>query len=284
VDVGIGLPNAVRGVDRRGIVDWAKRAEEAGFSSLGTIDRIVFPNYESLIALAAAAAVTERIRLATDVLLAPLRSNTALLAKQAATLDNLSEGRLALGLAVGGRQDDYEASSVDFGSRGRTFEAQLHELERMWSEDSGVGPSTARGGRPELLIGGGADVVYRRAARYADGWTYGGGPPEAFAEAVAKLNAAWQEAGRDGEPRKVALFYYALGSDPEGQAQTALGDYYAFLGDYAGMIVSSAAKDADTVRARLEAFEQAGADEVICFPTSTDPEQVDLLASAAGLR
>ena len=159
MDVGIGLPNAVRGVDRRGIVDWAKRAEDAGFSSLGTIDRIVFANYESFIALAAAAAVTERIRLATDVLLAPLRSNTALLAKQAATLDNLSEGRLVLGLAVGGRQDDYEASSVDFRTRGRTFEHQLEELERFWSEDSAVGPPTARGGRPELLIGGGADVV-----------------------------------------------------------------------------------------------------------------------------
>ena len=283
MDVGVGLPNAVRGVDRRGIVEWAKRAEDAGFSSLGTIDRIVFPNYQSLIALAAAAAVTERIRLATDVLLAPLRSNTALLAKQAATLDNLSEGRLVLGLAVGGRQDDYEASSVDYGSRGRTFETQLEELERMWSEDSAVGPSTARGGRPELLIGGGADVVYRRAARYADGWTFGGGPPDAFAEAVKKLNVAWQEAGRSGEPRKVALCYYALGSDPEGQAQRALGDYYAFLGEYGEQIAAGAAKDADTVRAYLTGFEAAGADEVICFPTSTDPEQVGLLAEAAGL-
>src|ERR687885_2648863 len=114
MDIGIGLPNAVRGVDRSGIVDWARRAEEAGFSSLGTIDRIVFPNYESLVSLAAAAAVTERIRLVTDILIAPLRTNTTLFAKQAATIDNLSGGRLVLGLAPGGRPDDYEVSGVDF--------------------------------------------------------------------------------------------------------------------------------------------------------------------------
>src|SRR5918911_5132342 len=106
MDIGIGLPNAVRGVDRRGIVEWARRAEEAGFSSLGTIDRVVYPNYESLIALAAAAAVTERIRLLTSVLLAPLRS-TPLLAKQAVSVDNISNGRLELALAVRGREDDY---------------------------------------------------------------------------------------------------------------------------------------------------------------------------------
>src|SRR5919199_5964800 len=132
MDIGIGLPNAVRGVDRSGIVDWARRAEEAGFSSLGTIDRIVFPNYESLISLAAAAAVTERIRLVTDILIAPLRTNTALFAKQAATLDHLSEGRLELGLAVGGREDDFEISGADFAQRGRVFDGQLEEMARLW--------------------------------------------------------------------------------------------------------------------------------------------------------
>src|SRR6478672_11347332 len=143
MDIGIGLPNAVRGVARDGIVEWARRAEAAGFSSLGTIDRIAYANYESLIALAAAAAVTERIRLVTDIMIAPLRANTALLAKQSATIDNLSGGRLVLGLAPGGREDDYTLSGVDFHRRGRLFDEQLEALPRLWAGEGGLGPAPA---------------------------------------------------------------------------------------------------------------------------------------------
>jgi alkanesulfonate monooxygenase SsuD/methylene tetrahydromethanopterin reductase-like flavin-dependent oxidoreductase (luciferase family) len=284
MDIGIGLPNAVRGVDRAGIVDWAQRAERAGFSSLGTIDRIVYPNFESLISLAAAAAVTERIRLVTDILIGPLRSITALLAKQAATIDQLSGGRLVLGLSVGGRPDDYEVSGVDFHSRGRVFDQQLADLNRFWAGDGGVGPAPANGKRPTLLIGGQADVAFRRAAEHADGWTLGGGTPDAFAESLAKLREAWQAAGRDGEPRTAVLLYFSLGPDAESAARRSLGDYYAWLGQYADQIVQSTATDEQTVKGYLSGFEEAGADEAICFPASPDPDQVELLAKAAGLR
>lgn len=280
MDAGIGLPNAVAGVDRAGIVQWATRAEEAGFSSLGTIDRIAYANYESLIALAAAAAVTERIGLVTDILIAPLRSNTALFAKQAATLDSLSGGRLTLGLAVGGREDDYQASEVDFHRRGQIFQRQLDRMTSIWKGETGVGPAPARPGRPGLLIGGTSDAAYRRAARYADGWTIGGGTPDAFAQGLEKLNRAWSEAGREGKPRTMALFYFSLGDDADQAARRSLGDYYAFLGDYAEQIVASAAKDAGTIKQYLSGFDAVGVDEVICFPTSTQVEQVDLLAEA----
>jgi alkanesulfonate monooxygenase SsuD/methylene tetrahydromethanopterin reductase-like flavin-dependent oxidoreductase (luciferase family) len=282
MDIGIGLPNAVRGVDRRGIVEWARLAEEAGFSSLGTLDRIAYPNYESLITLAAAAAVTERVRLVTDILIAPLRLNTALFAKQAATIDALSGGRLVLGLAVGGRPDDYELSHADFHTRGRTFDRQLAELNEIWAGDA-IGPDAANGRRPGVLIGGNADASFRRAARYADGWALGGGTPEALVEGSGKLREAWSQAGREGQPRTIVLFYFSLGDDAAGQAERSLGDYYSFLGDYAQRVVGSAAKDADTVNGYLAAFEQAGADEVICFPASADPAQVELLAAAIGL-
>src|SRR5256714_9576077 len=194
MEIGIGLPNAVRGVDRAGTVEWARRAGQAGFSSLGTIGRVAFPNYESLIALASAAAVTERIRLVTDILISPLR-NTAMLAKQAATLDGISNGRLLLGLAVGGRPDDFEAAGVDFSHRGRIFERQLEELVEFWKGKGGVGPAPVSGERPPILIGGSADIAFSRAAKYADGWTPGGGTAEAFSQGRAKLHEAWEGRG-----------------------------------------------------------------------------------------
>jgi alkanesulfonate monooxygenase SsuD/methylene tetrahydromethanopterin reductase-like flavin-dependent oxidoreductase (luciferase family) len=279
MDVGIGLPTTIPGVTGPQVLEWARRAEARGFSSLGTIDRIVYPNYEPLIALAAAAAVTERIKLATTILIAPYRANAALVAKQAATLDNLSGGRLVLGVAVGGREDDYEVSGVDFHTRGKRFDAMLAEWDELWSGDR-VGPP----GRPTLILGGTVDASYERAARYGDGWTLGGGTPDAFAGGMEKMRAAWSAAGRDGEPRGMSLAYYALGDGAQAAAEGYLGDYYGFLGDYAAQIAASAATDADTVRGYVQGFEAAGCDELILFPSDPDPGQVDLLADALDLQ
>jgi alkanesulfonate monooxygenase SsuD/methylene tetrahydromethanopterin reductase-like flavin-dependent oxidoreductase (luciferase family) len=281
MDVGIGLPNAVPGVDRAGTVEWARRAEDAGFASLGTIGRVAFPNFEELTSLAAASAVTERIRLTTDILLAPLHSNLALLAKQTATIDSLSGGgRLVLGLAPGGREDDFEVSGIDFHQRGKIFERQLQELPKIWQGDQ-VGPALS-GDWPKLLIGGYTDIALRRAVEYADGWTQGGGTPEAMAQTGEKLDEMWRAAGRPGRPYKMALFYWALGDDAEKHARNDLEAYYRYTGEETmNQIVSSAATEADTVKAYLNAFEQAGADEVMCFPTNPDPGQVELLAEVA---
>jgi alkanesulfonate monooxygenase SsuD/methylene tetrahydromethanopterin reductase-like flavin-dependent oxidoreductase (luciferase family) len=286
MDVGIGLPSTIRGVERDQLLEWARRAEARGFSSLGTIDRIVYDNFEPLIALAAAAAVTERIKLATTILIAPYRANAALLAKQASSVDRLSNGRLVLGVAVGGREDDYTASGVDFHRRGRIFEDMLEQWRRIWAGESfgfagAIGPRPARE-RPTLILGGSADRTFERLARYGDGWIMGGGAPDQFRQGAEKARAAWQAAGRDGEPRTMALAYYALGEGAEEAAKRYLGDYYAFLGDYAGMIADSAAKDADTVRAYVQGFADAGCDELVLFPCDPDPEQVDRLADALG--
>jgi alkanesulfonate monooxygenase SsuD/methylene tetrahydromethanopterin reductase-like flavin-dependent oxidoreductase (luciferase family) len=277
MDVGIGLPNTVPGVGKAGIVDWARAAEAAGFASLGTLDRIAYGNYESLTVLAAAAAVTERVRLVTDILIAPLRGNTALFAKQAATIDHLSGGRLVLGLAPGGRQDDFELSGIEFSRRGRRFDRQLEDLARFWAGETKVGPAPVR---PRLLIGGQSDAAFRRAATHGDGWTSGGGGVDRFTQGRERAQAAWREAGRDDEPRTMALFYFSLGQQAEENARASLGAYYSFAGEYADRIVESTATDAEQVREYVQGFAAAGCDEVMCFPASADPAQVELLAAA----
>ena len=278
MDIGIGLPATIPGLAGADLLEWARRADARGFSTLGTIDRLVYGNYEPLIALAAAAAVTERIGLTTAIMIAPFRLNAALIAKQAATVHHLSGGRLTLGVAVGGREDDYEASGADFHRRGKEFDRMLDRWAEVWGGDE-IGPKPP-GGRPGLLIGGGADAVFERAAKHADGWIMGGGTPERFAGALDKTRTAWSAAGRDGSPRTAALAYFALGDGAREAADAYLGDYYAFLGEYAQAIASSAAVDEDTVRAYVDGFAAVGCDELILFPCSTDPDQVDRLADA----
>jgi alkanesulfonate monooxygenase SsuD/methylene tetrahydromethanopterin reductase-like flavin-dependent oxidoreductase (luciferase family) len=285
VDIGIGLPNTVAGTEGQTLVEWAKQSEEAGFSTLGTIGRLVYPNYEELIALSAAAAVTSRIRLTTGVLLAPLYANHELFAKQAASLDRLSGGRLVLGLGLGGRDDDFTASGLPTHGRGRVLEDQLDVMRRVWSGEhfgyaGGIGPEPARPGGPEIILGGSTPASFERVARLADGWIMGGGTPEMFAQAAAGVDQAWQAAGRTGRPRKLTLAYFALGPDARDQADGYLHDYYGWLGDIAGMIAAGAAVSAEMVSAYAAAFDAAGCDEIIFVPTASSLDQIALLAEA----
>jgi alkanesulfonate monooxygenase SsuD/methylene tetrahydromethanopterin reductase-like flavin-dependent oxidoreductase (luciferase family) len=284
MDVAIGLPTTIPGVQGRELTEWARRADAAGFSSLGTLDRMVYPNYESLVALGAAAAVTERIGLITAIAILPMRQNAALAAKQAATLQSLSGGRFVFGVAVGGRPDDFEAAGASFENRGRRFEEMLDDMKRIWAGEErgfagGVGPDVSDN-PPPLIIGGQIDAAFRRAAQYGDGWSAGGGPPEGYPAAMEKLDAAWRDAGRDDEPRRVALTYFSLDDDPGFQARETIGHYYTFAGDYADVIMAGVAKGEAGVKERVRAFEEAGCDELIMFPSSSNPEQVDRLAAA----
>jgi alkanesulfonate monooxygenase SsuD/methylene tetrahydromethanopterin reductase-like flavin-dependent oxidoreductase (luciferase family) len=283
--VGIGLPTTIPGVRREQMLDWARRAEATGFSSLGTLDRLIYPNFEPLVALGAAAAVTERIGLITTVLLLPYRQNAAVVAKQAATVHELSEGRLALGVGLGSRDDDYTASGVPLKGRGRRMDEMLAQITRLWGGEEvgdagGVGPDV-RDNPPQLLIGGLSDQAFRRAAEFGDGWILGAGSPGRLTELAEKLDSAWRERGREGEPRRVAITYFALGDDPEGDARRSIGHYYSFAPDYAETLVQVTAKGDDAVRERLEELRQGGADELVMFPSSPDPEQVELLARIA---
>ncbi len=276
--VGIGLPNAVANVSGGDMTEFARRAEAQGFSSLGTIDRVVYGNWEPLIALAAAAVVTERIELMTTVMLGPLRLNAVQTAKQALSINQLSGGRLTLGIGLGARGDDYEASGVEDKDKAEKFETFLDYLEQTFADER-IGPRGA--GAPKILIGGSVEASFKRAARYGEGWIAGATTPDAFAEMAKGVRQAWADAGRDGEPRLAALAYYALGDTAEQDATNYLTDYYAFLGEeVAQMIAGGAATDPETVKGYLAGFEAAGCDELVMFPCSGDPAQADLLGEA----
>jgi alkanesulfonate monooxygenase SsuD/methylene tetrahydromethanopterin reductase-like flavin-dependent oxidoreductase (luciferase family) len=282
--IGIGLPTTIPGATGSQVVDWARRADAAGFSCLGTIDRIVYPNYEPLVALGAAAAVTERIELTTAILILPSRASAAVVAKQAASVHALSDGRLVLGVAVGGREDDFAAAGARFDNRGKRFEEMLGEMKRLWAGEErgfagGVGPDVSDS-PPAIIVGGQVDAAFRRAAKYGDGWILGGGGPDYFPGGVEKLEAAWRAEGREEEPRRMSLTYFSLDDDPEAATLSGIGNYYAFAGEYREMVVAGTAKGEEEVKERVRAFEQVGCDELIMFPASPDPDQVDKLAAA----
>jgi alkanesulfonate monooxygenase SsuD/methylene tetrahydromethanopterin reductase-like flavin-dependent oxidoreductase (luciferase family) len=284
MDIGLGLPTSVPGAGGRDLVNWAIEGERAGFSTLATLDRLVYDNYECLTTLAAAAAVTERIRLTTAIMIAPLRTDTALLAKQAATVDRIADGRLVLGVAVGARPDDFTASGAVHKTRGRRLDDQLTELRQIWAGErrgfaGGIGPRPTRPGGPELILGGHSPKAIARAAAHGDGWISGSGGAGMFAGGAAAIRAAWKEADRPGQPRLLALAYFALGDDANAAAMEHLHDYYGFAPPYANMVANNAAIGVDGVAATVDAFERAGCDELILVPCSAGIEQIKLLSA-----
>ena len=287
MDVGIGLPATIPGAETSLILDWARRADSGPFSSLSILDRLVYPNYEPLVTLAAAAAVTDRVRLTTTVLIGPLRG-AGMLAKQVSTIDALSGGRLTLGLGVGAREDDFEAAPASFHDRARRFEEQLGLMRRVWSgqpasEEVGpIGPPPARTGGPELLIGGYSPHAIRRLGHWGDGFISGGVPDPAQVRGMFDLaEESWRAEGREGRPRLVACFYYALGPNAE-RGGDYIRDYYSFVGAGADDMARSIPSTPETIEGLIQGLDGVGADEVICWPTVPELDQVDRLAELVG--
>lgn len=279
VDFSIGLPNTLPHPGPL-MIEWARRAEERGFTSLGTIDRIVYPSYDTLVSLSAAAGATSRIGLFSGVLLAPLYP-PVWLAKAAASLDAISGGRLTLGVAVGGREDDYAAVGRDPRTRGAAMDEALGIMRRVWAgeklgDDAHPAAPPPGPGGVRLMIGGTSDAAVRRTVEYGRGWVSGGGSPESAAPMVARIRQAWRDAGREGEPRFATLAYFGLGDEDTSRA--SLRSYYGFLGDWVDTIVESALRTPEAIRDAVRRFADAGIDEIIFDPTVPSLEQVDRLA------
>lgn len=281
MDIGIGLPAGVPGATPAQIVGWARRAEERGFASLACVDRIQYDTYDPLVALSAAAAVTETIGLVTSILIAPLRETTTL-AKQIASLDALSAGRLTLGVAIGARGSDYDANEFGRRGRGERLGDQLDHLGDLLDEAT-ITPSAAVRPRPRLLAGGASGPALSRMARATDGYIHGGGPARSFARARQQALAAWTDAGRPGRPQTWAMAYFALDEGAGAAGREYLLDYYAFAAPYTQRLADELLTTPLALREYVTSYADAGCDHLVLFPGTTDPDQVDRLADALHL-
>ncbi|MER7014697.1 LLM class flavin-dependent oxidoreductase [Saccharopolyspora sp. NPDC000359] len=268
--IGLGLPIA----NPTALLTWARLADDGPFSTLGLLDRLVYDNPEPLVTLATLAGATRRVRLQTEVLLAPLRQ-APLLAKQAATLAQLSGNRFTLGIGVGGREDDHAAAGTELQRRGQVLDEQLELVHRLWSgephgDSAGpIGPAV----RPEVLFGGFRPKAVDRVGRWGDGFL-AAGPLEYMETTFALARMSWQAHGRPGEPRLVGQLNTAIGPEEvAGEARTEMTRYY---GDenFANAMVTTPA----TLRAQLSHLESLGADEAVLYCWSPNPDQVNHLA------
>lgn len=268
--IGIGLPNQVRNVDPVVIPAWAEQAEQAGFSTLGTVGRIAYPGVMDTVAMAAAAGATSTIGLLSGVLLGPVWP-AALLAKEVAGIDGVSGGRLTLGIAIGGREDDFVADGHGVRGRGRRFDHDLETYRDVWrgaNVGGGLNPAVPQGTREvPMLFGASSPVALERMARWGEGYVGPSVPPSMAGEPFEAARAAWREAGREGSPRLVGLVYFTLGDTERGRSNVY--DYYSVAPEIVDVIVGGVADTADKARDAVKRYDELGVDEVI-FDTGTD--------------
>ena len=284
--VAIGSPSVVKGASGRLLLDWASRVDAGPFSSLGSLDIVSSYGYEPLTVLAAAAAVTQRVRLMTNIMLGPVR-NSLILAKQALSIDAISGGRLSLGLAVGSREDDYYGSPTPYRRRGSGFEEQLALIKRLWAGESTrqgggpVGPPAAQPNGPELLVGGYSPQALARAGRLADGYIASGASPDQALAAFTKAEESWNASGRSGTFRFLVMQTFALGPRAQEAGEAYVRSFYGASGAMQ-MVLDTFLRTPEQVRDTLRAYADVGVDEFILSPSIAELDQIDRLADLIG--
>jgi alkanesulfonate monooxygenase SsuD/methylene tetrahydromethanopterin reductase-like flavin-dependent oxidoreductase (luciferase family) len=285
MQIGIGLPNTMaHETDRALMLDWARLAEQAGFALLGTIDKPNYDSWDPLATLAGVAGVTERILLATTILQLPNR-NEVLVAKQAAVVDRLSGGRLVLGLAQGGREDDFEVFGAEFRGRSQRFATQVARIREVWSgaraadrEHGVLGPAPLQEPAPPIWAGAMTPKAVERAARLADGFVFGTAGSAAMKELVPGVREAFAAAGKPDAP-VAGLAYVAVGDDPQAALDEAAHHvlrYYGQLWTEPENLIHHGPPS--KLAEEIAAYDDAGLDMVILFPEIPSLEQVERLA------
>jgi alkanesulfonate monooxygenase SsuD/methylene tetrahydromethanopterin reductase-like flavin-dependent oxidoreductase (luciferase family) len=292
VEIGVNLPVMVPGLDRDGILGWCRAIDAGPFSSLALGERICFPNPELLVTASAAAAVTERVRIVLNVLVLPMHAEI-LAAKQTATLDVLSGGRLVVGVGVGGREEDYRAVGAAWTPAPLArLERQVRRMRAAWRGEPvvegalrPVEPAPVQAGGPPVWAGSLYPQSIRRAARWADGlcgFSFSTAEPE-LRTAFESARRAWREQGRTQPPRLVTGAWFALGPDAERRMETYLRRYLNFMGRGADAVIRLVPSTSPAaLRAALARMADAGADEALLVPTTIDLDELRRLEDVIG--
>ncbi|HEY5153941.1 MAG TPA: LLM class flavin-dependent oxidoreductase [Acidimicrobiales bacterium] len=291
MEIGLTLPSMIAGFDRPTLVEWCRRIDAGPFSTLAIGERIAYSNTELMVTLSVAAALTERVRIMSTVIILPMHPAVEI-AKQAATLDVVSQGRVVLGLGVGGRDEDYRALEASFDRRHQRLDEQVACMRQVWAGEppfpdmAPVGPPPVQPGGPALYSGALGPKAIARSARWAEGICGFVLDPlgDDHRATFGRIEAAWSAAGRADPPRHVSSFWYALEGPGGDTGEARLHDYarryLAIFGaeEADAMAGLTSAWSADRVVEGLGALADAGCDEVLLVPTSADPDEVDRAA------
>jgi probable F420-dependent oxidoreductase len=280
MDYGLALPNFPAGASRESMEAGAEIAERLGWSTVWTTDHILVPTadagdygriYEAILSLAWIGAKFSKVRLGTSVIVIPQR-NAVLVAKELATLDDLTGGRVIAG--IGGGWNEKEYGNIGVGDRFRVRGAYIEETVALWRhlwsgstqpfhgrfhqfEDFVFGPLPAQGDRLPIVIGGRVKAAVERAGRIADGYHSSTTSPAQYAERVPILQAAAEAAGRP-TPWLSARTRVVFGE--------ASDKFYAILGNPEQM--------ADEIRA----YAALGVEHLALWFGTTDPEELEVRA------
>lgn len=288
--LGLALPNN-QGVERvLDLVHLAEEAERLGFASVWVSEHLWHaayvaerlgdrPYHEPLTVLTAAAVSTERVRLGTSVLIMPWH-HPVRLAKTLASLDDLSSGRVDFGVGVAVTEDEFRNLGVPFETRGRQTDDALTAMRKLWTEPvpkhdgefyafEGLRfePKPRQAGGPPILIGGGAPAALRRVVTHGDGWHALGQSPRKLGEVLARLREAWTEAGCEPSALKVST--------------RAMFEVLDAPFDRAPVDRPTLRGTRDEIVATMQAFAEAGVQEIVVDPNTGDLGKVRAAMQAA---
>jgi alkanesulfonate monooxygenase SsuD/methylene tetrahydromethanopterin reductase-like flavin-dependent oxidoreductase (luciferase family) len=290
--IGMTIPFMEPGWNRQTMHQWAAEIDNGPWASLAMGERITFINPEFMTSLSACAAWTNRVELISTVSVLTMH-NPVLLAKQFATIDVIADGRLTVGVGLGGRREDYEAIGADWGHhRIAKLEENVNVLRRIWNGEQVlprakriVEPLPVQEGGPKILAGVIGPKSIAAAARYADGLSGFSfmASLDDIKQSFDAFRAAWQAEGRTGQPRLITSFWYGIEKAGKEQMVRHLDRYLNFMpADVAKHLAPVAGFNGsiNDLKEFLAEIKKLGADDVILAPTSTDLHEIHSIAKA----